>query len=184
MVAHGYDDCEGDLLERVRGLVGSRTVIAAELDPHSHLSATRVANSDILVAFKEVPHIDFADRAEEVVELALRTARGEIRPHMAVWDCRMLDMLPTSKDPMRGFVDRIKALEGKDGVLSISVIHGFSAADVPDMGVKMLVVTDAQPSKGAALAERLGRELFGLRGTTGHQMLEIDAAIDAALALD
>src|SRR5437588_3349008 len=79
MVAHGYDDCEGDLLERVRGLAGSRTVIAAELDPHSHLSAKRVANSDILVAFKEVPHIDFADRAEEVVELALRAARGEIR---------------------------------------------------------------------------------------------------------
>ena len=143
MVAHGYDDCEGDLLERVRGIAGPRAVIAAELDPHSHLSARRVANSDILVAFKEVPHIDFADRAEEVVELALRTARGEIRPHMAVWDCRMLDMLPTSKQPMRGFVDRIKALEGKDGVLSISVIHGFSAADVPDMGIKMLVVTDA-----------------------------------------
>jgi microcystin degradation protein MlrC len=184
MVAHGYDDCEGDLLERVRTIAGRRAVIAAELDPHSHLSPQRVANSDILVAFKEVPHVDFADRAEEVVELALRTCRGEIRPHMAVWDCRMLDMLPTSKQPMRGFVDRIKALEGKDGVLSISVIHGFSAADVPDMGIKMLVVTDAQPSKGAALAERLGRELFALRGTTGHQMLAIDAAIDAALAVD
>ena len=55
MVAHGYDDCEGDLLQRVRGLAGPRAVIAAELDPHSHLSPKRVANSDILVAFKEVP---------------------------------------------------------------------------------------------------------------------------------
>src|SRR4029079_13287425 len=136
------------------------------------------------VAFKEVPHIDFADRAEELVELALRAARGEIRPHMAVWDCRMLDMLPTSKQPMRGFVDRIKALGGKDGVLSISVIHGFSAADVPDMGARMLVVSDSEPAKGAALAEALGRELFALRGTTGHEMFEIDAAIDAALAVD
>jgi microcystin degradation protein MlrC len=184
MVAHGYDDCEGDLLERVRNLVGPRVVIAAELDPHSHLSPKRVANSDILVTFKEVPHIDFADRAEEVVDLAFRTARGEIRPHMAVWDCRMLDMLPTSKQPMRGFVDRIKALEGKDGVLSISVIHGFSAADVPDMGIKMLVITDAQPAKGAMLSERLGRELFALRGTTGHPMLGIDTAIDAALVAE
>jgi len=52
----------------------------SELDPHSHLSSARVANSDILIAFKEVPHIDFADRAEEVVELALRTARDEIPP--------------------------------------------------------------------------------------------------------
>ena len=184
MVAHGYDDCEGDLLERVRAIVGPKAVIAAELDPHSHLSERRTRSSDILVAFKEVPHVDFADRAEEVVELALRTARGEVKPHMAVWDCRMLDMLPTSKQPMRGFVDRIKAMEGRDGILSISVIHGFSAADVADVGVKMLVITDAEPAKGAVLAEMLGRELFALRGTTGHEMLAIDPAIDAALAVE
>ena len=182
MVAHGYDDCEGDLLERVRAMVGPKVVIAAEFDPHCHLSARRVTNGDVFVMFKEVPHIDFADRAEEVVDLALRMAKGEIRPHMAVYDCRMLDMLPTSKQPMRGFVDRIKALEGRDGVLSISVIHGFSAADVADVGIKMLVITDNQPEKGAALAEKLGRELFALRGTTGHAYLGIDAAIDAALA--
>jgi len=184
MVAHGYDDCEGDLLERVRAIAGPKAIIAAELDPHSHLSARRLANSDILVTFKEVPHIDFADRAEEVVDLALRAARGEIHPVTSVWDCRMLDMLPTSKQPMRGFVDRIKALEGKDGVLSISVIHGFGAADVADVGIKMLVITDNQPEKGAALAEKLGRELFAMRGTTGHTMLGIDAAIDAALKVD
>jgi microcystin degradation protein MlrC len=184
MVAHGYDDCEGDLLAGVRAIVGPKVVIAAEFDPHCHLSALRVKNGDIFVMFKEVPHIDFADRAEEVVDLALRMAKGEIRPHMAIYDCRMLDMLPTSKQPMRGFVDRIKALEGKDGVLSISVIHGFSAADVADVGIKILVITDNQPEKGAALAARLGHELFALRGTTGHQMLGIDAAIDAALAVE
>ena len=43
MVAQGYDDCEGDLLERVRAIVGPDVVIAAELDPHSHLTPKRVA---------------------------------------------------------------------------------------------------------------------------------------------
>ena len=38
MVAQGYDDCEGDLLERVRGSVGPGVVVGAELDPHCHLS--------------------------------------------------------------------------------------------------------------------------------------------------
>ena len=46
----------------------------------------------------------------------------------------MIAVLPTSREPMRSFVDRIKALHGKDGILSISVIHGFMAADVPDDG--------------------------------------------------
>ena len=38
MVAHGYDDCEGDFLERVRALVGPDCVIGIELDPHCHLT--------------------------------------------------------------------------------------------------------------------------------------------------
>ena len=50
MVAQGYDDCEGDLLERVRAIVGPKVLVAAELDPHSHLTKKRVANADILAA--------------------------------------------------------------------------------------------------------------------------------------
>jgi microcystin degradation protein MlrC len=182
MVAHGYDDCEGDFLERIRSMLGPRVVIAAEFDPHSHLTQKRLDALDIMVMFKEVPHTDFADRAEELVDLTLRMARGEIRPHVAVHDCRMLDMLPTSRQPMRGYVDRIKAMEGKDGVLSISVVHGFSAADVADVGIKIIVITDNRPEFGTELARRLGEELFALRGTTGHQYLSIDDAIDEALA--
>lgn len=182
MVAHGYDDCEGDLVERIRAVVGPDVVVAAEFDPHCHLTQKRLDNLDLQVMFKEVPHTDFADRAEELVDLALRMARKEIRPHVAVWDCKMLEMLPTSRQPMRGYVDRMKALEGKDGVLSISVVHGFSAADVADVGIKIIVITDDRPDYGAALARRLGEELFAMRGTTGHTYLSIDAAIDAALA--
>jgi microcystin degradation protein MlrC len=86
MVAQDYDDCEGDLLERVRAIVGERTLIAAELDPHSHLTKKRLANANILAAFLEFPHTDFLERGEHVVDLALRTLRGEIRPVMAAFD--------------------------------------------------------------------------------------------------
>jgi microcystin degradation protein MlrC len=182
MVAHGYDDCEGDLVERIRAIVGPGVVVAAEFDPHCHLTQKRLDNLDLQVMFKEVPHTDFADRAEELVDLALKMARRQIRPHVAVHDCRMIDMLPTSRQPMRGYVDRIKALEGKDGVLSISVVHGFSAADVPDVGIKIIVITDDRAELGAALARKLGEELFALRGTAGHTYLSIDDAIDQALA--
>jgi len=182
MVAHVYDDCEGDLVEHIRAIVGPNVVVASEFDPHCHLTQKRIDNLDLMVMFKEVPHTDFADRAEELVDLALRMARKEIRPHVAVWDCKMLDMLPTSRQPMRGYVDRIKAMEGKDGVLSISVVHGFSAADVPDVGARIIVITDDKPELGNRLARSLGEELFALRGTTGHTYLSIDDAIDAALA--
>ncbi len=179
MVARGLEDCEGDLLERVRAIVGPGVVIAAELDPHSHLTERRLRAADILAAFLEFPHTDFEERAEHVVDLALAAARGEIRPVMSVFDCRMIDIFPTSREPMRGFVDRLRALQGKDRVLSVSLIHGFMAADVPELGTRVLVVTDDAEAEGRVLAERLGREVFAMRGTTRMPVTTVDAAVAA-----
>ena len=182
MVAHGYDDCEGDLLAHAREIVGPRVTIGATLDPHCHMTPTMLAAADVLICYKENSHTDFIERAGELVTLLLRTARGEIRPVSSVWDCRMIDLFMTSREPMRGFVDRISALEGKDGVLSISVVHGFSGADVPHLGTKMLVVTDNRKAHGDMLAEKLGRELYGLRGKCFTELLTPDQGLDRALA--
>ncbi|MCX5481060.1 M81 family metallopeptidase [Kaistia geumhonensis] len=183
MVAQGYDDCEGDLLERVRAMVGPDVIVAAELDPHSHLTRKRVANADILASFLEFPHTDFYERGEHVVELAIRAIRGEIRPRMSVFDCRMIEVFPTSREPMRSFVDRIKAMQGQGTVLSISLIHGFMAGDVPELGTRMLVVTDDDQAAGDALARTLGLEIFGLRGKTMMPQYGIDEGLDRALAI-
>ncbi len=183
MVAQGYDDCEGDFLERIRAMVGPSVLIAAELDPHSHLTAKRVANADVLAAFLEFPHTDFYERGEHVVDLAIRTLRGEIKPVISTFDCRMIDIYPTSREPIRSFVDKLKAMQGRDGVLSASLIHGFMAGDVPEMGTQILLVTDNAAAKGAALAETLGREVFAMRGKTAMPMVSTAAGLDRATAL-
>lgn len=184
MVAQDYDDCEGDLLAGVRAIVGPSVLIACELDPHSHLTARRVSASNILAAFLEFPHTDFYERGEHVVDLALSALRGEVMPVISTFDCRMIAVLPTSQEPMRSFVDRISGLQGKAGVLSISVIHGFMAADVPDLGTRILVVTDNDKAAGDALAERLGRELFDMREQLMMELLGVDAGIDLALSIN
>jgi microcystin degradation protein MlrC len=81
--------------------------------------------SDLLVFYKEYPHTDIYERAEELVDLALRAARGNIRPLMGVFDCRMIATIHTTREPGRGFVSRMKALEDQDGVLSVSLGYGF-----------------------------------------------------------
>ena len=151
MVAHGCDDCEGDLLARARALAGADCVIAAEMDPHCHLSPLRMEMADLLVCFKEYSHIDFVERAEELVELTLRTVRGEIRPVMRAWDCRMIDRYPTFRPEMRAFTDKLMSMEAHSNLstfseldpeqlastasqrdpamLSISCVHGFMRAD-------------------------------------------------------
>lgn len=164
MVARDYDDCEGDLLARTRELVGPDVVVGAELDMHHHLTQLRVDSADVLVGFKEFPHTDFLARAEDLVELCLRMARGEVKPVTEVFDMRTLSSsFMTSREPGRSFVDRLLQMEGKDDILSISVTHGFTPADVADVGCRVLVIADGEANrpKAKALAEQLGREILG-----------------------
>ncbi len=183
MVADGYDDCEGDLLTRARAMVGPDVVIGTELDPHCHLSDAMVAASTIIVTFKEVPHTDFLERAEDLVDLALRSARGEIKPVVSVVDCRAIANFITSREPGRSLVDRIKALEGRDKILSISVVHGFPAADVYDVGTKIVVVSDSAPERGEALARSLASDVLGFGRNRLPQMPSPAEAVRAALAI-
>lgn len=181
MVAHGYDDVEGDIIERVRALVGSETVIGVELDPHCHLTLKRVSLSDIIVLYKEFPHTDVVERAEDLLDLVLRTLRREIRPVMSLYDCRQIGSYPTTLPLMRGFVDRAKAMEGRDGVLSVSIGHCFPYADVPEMTGRILVVTDGDKAKADRLATEIGQEFVAMRGRTAPDYLDADAAITTAI---
>lgn len=180
MVADGYDDCEGDILARVRKIVGPAVPVGAELDPHCHLTPLMVAQATALVLYKEFPHTDFAERAADLFRLIVDAAEGRTRPHMALWDCRMLGSYFTTLQPMKGFVDDVKAREGKDGVLSISPVHGFPYGDVPGNGTKVLVITDARPAEGARLAETLGLRWIALRGRTHPPMLTVAEAVERA----
>ena len=183
MVADGYEDTEGDFLSRVREIVGQDILVCAELDPHSHLTAKRRAAANFFVYFKEFPHTDFVDRAEDLWRIAIDTLEGRVKPVMSVFDCRMIDVFPTSREPMRSFVDKIMAMEKSDAdILSISVIHGFMAGDVPEMGTKLLVVTDNKPDKGSAIARDLGLELFSKRGTFIMPQIDEKQAVNEAMA--
>ncbi len=131
MVADGYDDCEGDLLKRVREIVGPKVVIGAELDPHNHLTPEMVANADLMISFKEYPHTDVLERGMELVDICAAQVEGKVKPVAAMVDCDMIVTVHTSRQPARGFVERMQSLEGKDGVLSVSLTHGFSGATCP-----------------------------------------------------
>ncbi|NKE64233.1 M81 family metallopeptidase [Ramlibacter sp. RBP-2] len=182
MVADGYDDCEGDLLARVREIVGPKVVVGGELDPHSHLTPEMLRHADVLIAFKEYPHTDVLERALELVDLCAAKVQGKVQPVAAVADCQMIVTMHTSRQPARGFVDRIQSPEGKDGVLSISVAHGFAWGDVPEMGTKVLVYTDGDRGQAQALAKQLATELIAMREGLNVRFPSIDETLDEALA--
>jgi len=184
MAAEGYDDCEGDLLARARDIAGPAAVIGAELDLHCHVSDAMLRAATLLVGYKEYPHVDIAARAEDLFRLAADAATGKTQPVMAAFDCRMIGLFPTTRPPMREFVDRMSALEGRNGILAAWLAHGFPWGDVADVGAKTIVVADGDAGRAAGAAERLGREFFALRRQVMPQFLALDDSLDRALAID
>ncbi len=184
MVAHGYDDVEGDVLERARAIVGPDCVIGVELDPHCHLTVKRVRLADITILYKEFPHTDVVDRAEDLLTLVLRTIRKQIKPVTSVYDCRQIGSYPTTLPLMRAFVDKTAAMEGNDGVLSVSIAHCFPYADVAELSGRVLVITDGDKAKADRLATEIGQEFVSMRGRTAPDYLSVADGIGAALAFN
>jgi microcystin degradation protein MlrC len=182
MVATACDDCQADLVRRVREAVGDDVVIGVELDPHCHLSQALIDVADAVVIMKHYPHDDYLARGEELYELCLAKARGEAKPTSALFDCRMVGFYPTTQEPMISLVRRFKAAEREPGVLSVSFAHGFPWGDTPDTGSKMLVITDGDAAKAASLAETIGREIYDLRDALLPRFPGIEAALDEAAA--
>jgi microcystin degradation protein MlrC len=182
MVAEKTVSCETDLVQRIRTVVGPSVPIGVELDLHCHLTEALAAAATAIVIFKEYPHIDVRERAAELFDIVAAAVERRARPRMSVFDCRMIGLYPTTLEPMASFVRKIEGLEGKDGVLSISIAHGFPWGDVPDMGTRVLVVTDGDKADGSALARSLGLELRTLRERIEAPWLPLDAALDQAIA--
>jgi len=183
MVAEGYDDCEGDLLAAVRAILGPAVPVGAELDLHCHLTDAMLQAATVLVAYKEYPHIDIAERAEHLFTLIADAATGRTKPVMAAFNCRMIGMFRPTAQPLRGFVDHMIAQEGRDGILSLSLAHGFPWGDVADVGVKMLAVADGDLDRASAAARHFGEALFAMRREVAPVFLTIDAALEVALDL-
>lgn len=184
MAADGYDDCEGDLLQAVRKLVGESVAIGLEIDPHCHLTQAMLDACNIMVLFKEYPHTDQQARAFELLDMLEATAQGRITPVASVYDCRMISIYHTSREPMAGFVRKMQAMEQHEQVLSVSLAHGFPWGDVAEMGTRALVYTNNHKALGDSLAQELGQELFALRGTTCNSPVPLADGIRRAASGD
>ncbi|WP_457421337.1 M81 family metallopeptidase [Roseateles sp. P5_E7] len=186
MLADGYPDCEGDLLTRVRELIGPRVPLGALLDLHCNLSPAMVDSGAVLVACKEYPHIDYAARGEELHAMLSAMARGELAIKAQWRRVPMLGIFGTTQPPMSDFVRQLQASEQTvPGVASVSVLHGFPWSDTPYTSAAVLVLAQDTPAAAKAAAQLLGEladSFYGLRERAVANRLPLDAALDEALA--
>lgn len=182
MMAQGYDDCEGDVLQHVREIVGPKVPIGVLLDLHCNITPEMLANATAIKACKEYPHTDFADRARELYDIIAKTAAGQLRPTMRFARVPMLGLFQTTREPMRSFVDELMRLERQPGVLSLSLAHGFPWADFEHTGAGVIAITNDDASAAEKLANDIAKQFFALREAGQARLRSVDEALDDALA--
>ncbi|UUZ64792.1 M81 family metallopeptidase [Polaromonas sp. P1-6] len=80
-VAESFDDAEGELLTRIRCIVGPSVPIVASLDLHANVTRVMLEQADAMVAFRTYPHIDYVktgERAADLLERLLRNGGREV----------------------------------------------------------------------------------------------------------
>jgi microcystin degradation protein MlrC len=135
-VTEHLDDPEGELLVRVRAVVGQDIPIVASLDLHANVSEAMLATADAMACYRTYPHIDHAATGTLAGELLQRRLAHGSRETL---HARRLDfLLPLNAQctlipPAGRIYDTLLALDREHGTMS-SFAMGFPAADVPMCG--------------------------------------------------
>ncbi len=178
-----YLDADGELLRRVRALVGPKVPIGMALDMHGNVSRAMVEPADIVTVYQTNPHIDARTQALLCGRLLLRTIRGEIRPRMAIaMPPLVVNILNqgTADHPMSELLAVADEQRKRPGVLSVSVVEGYPYADVPEMGMSFIAVTDNDPALAHDIAQQLARAAWDLRRALNRGGTAIDEALRQA----
>jgi microcystin degradation protein MlrC len=167
MVPEGIDDGEGPLVGRVRDVVGDCPIVVTH-DLHGNVTDELLVAADALVAYETYPHVDMADTGRRAMELLLDAVRGTVDPVMAVERPPVVAYGPkqnTREGPMTDVMARARALEDRDGLLTVNVFPGFEAADVPSMGFSVPVVADGDPDAAREAAREVAEMVWERRET-------------------
>ncbi|MGI9423707.1 MAG: M81 family metallopeptidase, partial [Hyphomicrobiaceae bacterium] len=146
MVAEHTADGEGYLLRLLREALGSSVPIGVTLDLHGNVTEDMARHADVIVSYRTYPHIDQRKVATECAILIGKTLNGEIHPVCHVRRPPMLTGLDhgrtTAPGPMREALQQADALTKSADIHSVSVMAGFSPADISDAGPSVVIVAD------------------------------------------
>jgi microcystin degradation protein MlrC len=194
MVAEHHDDGEGELLRRIRALVGERIPIVASLDYHTNMTPEMVRHASAMLGYRTYPHIDMAatgGRAALLLDRLLSERRPLYKAYRQidfliplVWQC-------TEAEPARGIFALIEEIEQgaalgaaghNQGIVGITHTPGFPPADIANCG-PALVVYGHDREMAEAAADRIAAAIHEREADFAGKLYTPDDAVAEALRL-
>ncbi len=180
-------DPDREIVERVRAVVGRAVPVAVALDYHANIDGHLIELADAVFGYHYSPHTDIAATGERAALCMMRMIREGIRPAMALRKPGV--MVPsifsaTGIEPLARLVQESVAMaRPAPDFLDVTVLAGFSYADVPNCGFSVLAVAD-DPAEAGRVAEALSAKIAAQREALLHRdlVLDLNTGVDRAVA--
>jgi microcystin degradation protein MlrC len=179
-MAEHVDDAEGELLARIRALVGDDVPIVASLDLHANVTHRMLDLADGLVSYRTYPHVDYVETgvlSGEVLRRRLLHGRREIVRRVRLSFLIPVNSQNTTYGRPKAIYERLVAIDRELGTMS-SFCMGFPSSDFAECAPMIWSVGEK--------AELAVEELESLAGEPTQWRLEIESAqgaVDKALCL-
>jgi microcystin degradation protein MlrC len=187
MVVDSYEDGEGELLARLRRVLGPDVPVVVTLDLHANVTQEMADNASALIAFRTYPHVDQYERAWQGAELLERAMQGEVRPKTVIARRPLLYGLDRGRHLVGPFADllaRGERLENTGEILVASPCAGFSRSNIRDVGPSVTVTIDAKKpdavERGQAVAEEFIDHAWANRDYQSFHLLSVAEAVARA----
>src|SRR5215471_10642079 len=184
MVTEHLDDGEGEILARVRRVIGKDVPLVASLDLHANVTPEMMEHADALIAYRTYPHVDMAETGRASAKhlaLLLKTKQRFAKSFRQLpfliaisWQC-------TNDFPTKGIYEKLAALES-DAVPTLSFAPGFPAADFRDCGPSVFAYGKTQGDADRA-ADAIARLVEGHENDFDGRIYSPDEGVRHAMEL-
>ncbi len=163
----GLDDPEGDLITRVREVVGYETIISTSMDLHGNVSWRLAQNSDLITCYRMAPHEDAMQSDKRAVDnLLARIESGKGKPAYKAYITVPI-LLPGEKtstrvDPGKSLYAKVAPAASGEGITDAAIWIGYAWADEP-RNHAVVMVTGDDKEKVAKEAEQLADSFWKVR---------------------
>ncbi len=183
MFSEGLDSADGETARRIRSAIGDNIPMILTLDMHANVSDPMILAPDATIAYRTYPHVDQRERGREAARHMadiLRHRRGPARVMIKLPMVIHIVRQYTGDGAMRRLMDAVEEASARPGIRSASLAPGYIYADVPDMGVSLIVVAESSIELAEATCWELADLALSLKDELNAGLPSVESAVSEA----
>ncbi|MGI6358583.1 MAG: M81 family metallopeptidase [Bacillota bacterium] len=183
MAVRGIPKPEAEIVRRVRAVVGDKPIMVT-LDLHANEDEELAAVADAVFVIKTYPHVDSQETGAAAARCMVETIRGRFQPKVGWKKPGIISASiyqASGYHPMKDLLDRANEWEQKENVYWVAIAPGFAYADVPDVGMSVVAITNGDQELADTIAQDIADLAWSLRASFSEKLPNPAEAVQQAM---